>query len=103
MEKLRFGYHSDLFLPSCSGGYLHYDAFRKYLGDKTQAAIGRRLTSQACRHTMTSLFAGAGVPLETISRRLGHEDSGVTRKIYFHITEKLKERDNDIVRAVSVL
>lgn len=103
MEKLRFGYHSDLFLPSCSGGYLHYDAFRKYLGDKTQAAIGRRLTPQACRHTMTSLFAGAGVPLETISRRLGHEDSGVTRKIYFHITEKLKERDNDIVRAVSVL
>lgn len=102
LEKLRLGYQSDLFFPNESGGHLHYDAFRKYLGDKTQAAIGRRLTPQACRHTMTSLFAGAGVPLETISRRLGHEDSAVTRKIYFHITERLKEHDNDLIRAVSI-
>lgn len=102
LEKLRLGYQSNLFFPHESGGYLHYDAFRQYLGDKTQATIGRRLTPQACRHTMTSLFAGAGIPLETIARRLGHEDSAVTKKIYFHITERLKEHDNDLIRAVSI-
>lgn len=104
MEKLRFGYQSDLFIPSApKGGHLHYDAYRKYLGEKTEAVIGRRLTPHACRHTMTSLMAAAGVPLETIARRLGHEDSDVTKKIYFHITRKLREKDNEVLRMTSIL
>ena len=102
LEKLRLGYQSRLFCPDEDGGYLRYDSYRQFFGDVTERVIGRRLTPHACRHTMTSLLAGAGVPIETISRRLGHEDSAVTRKIYFHITERLKERDNALLTAVSV-
>jgi integrase len=101
-EKLRLGYQSHLFIPDEDGGFLRYDSYRQYFGDVTERTIERRLTPHACRHTMTSLMAGAGVPLETIARRLGHEDSAVTRKIYFHITERLKERDNALLARVSV-
>lgn len=88
-----FGCSSLLFFPVDDGGYLHYDAYRQYLGDVTWRVLGRRLTPHACRHTMTSLMAAAGVPLDTISRRLGHADSAITKRIYLHITEQMRERD----------
>lgn len=88
-----FGYPSALFFPADDGGYLHYDAYRQYLGDVTWRVLGRRLTPHACRHTMTSLMAAAGVPLDTISRRLGHADSAITKRIYLHITEQMREKD----------
>lgn len=82
-----------LFFHNESGTYICYEAYRHYLGGVTERTIGRRLTPHALRHTMTSLFAAAGVPLEVISRRLGHADSDITKAIYFHITEQLTDRD----------
>lgn len=52
---------------------------------------------------MTSLFAEAGVPLETITRRLGHSDSAITKKIYLHITKKQEERDAEMIRSVKII
>lgn len=92
-----------LFYPAPDGGYLHYDSYRQYLGDTTERVIGRRLTPHALRHTMTSLFAEAGVPLETITRRLGHSDSAITKKIYLHITKKQEERDAEMIRSVKII
>ena len=103
IEKIQYSHRSGIFYPDIKGGYLHYDSYRQYFGDQTEAVIGRRLTPHACRHTMTSLFAAAGVPLEAISRRLGHEDSRTTTEVYFHVTAGLKERDNEAVRKVKVL
>ena len=103
LEKLRLGYQSDLFIPDEDGGYIRYESYRHFLGERSEAAIGRRMTPHACRHTMTSLFAAAGVPLDVIARRLGHEDSAITRKIYFHITDQLREKDNGILKAVNIL
>ena len=54
------------------------------------------------RHTHTALLAEQGVPLDVISRRLGHEDSDITREIYYHVTEKQKEKDHEAVRRVSI-
>ena len=45
------------------------------------------------RHTHASLLAEAGYNLEAISRRLGHADSDITKKIYLHITEKMKQKE----------
>ena len=55
------------------------------------------------RHTYTSLMAEAGVPIETISRQLGHADSKVTRDIYMHVTERIKQADNERLEAVCIL
>ena len=92
-----------LFFPAPDGGYLHYNSYRQYLEDTTERVIGRRLTPHALRHTMTSLFAEAGVPLETITRRLGHADSSITKKIYLHITKKQEERDAALIRSVKII
>lgn len=50
-----------------------------------------RLTPHSLRHTHTSLLAEAGVSLEAIMDRLGHEDDRVTRTVYLHVTKSLKK------------
>lgn len=55
------------------------------------------------RHTHVSLLAEQGVSLETIARRLGHTTSKTTREIYFHVTEKLKARDEEVLARVNLI
>lgn len=43
------------------------------------------------------------VVYDLISRRLGHEDSKITRDIYIHITEKRKEKDNELIKNVHLV
>lgn len=92
-----------IFFPDTNGDYMRYDAYRKYLGETTEKVIGRRLTPHALRHTHTSLLAEKGVPLEVISRRLGHGDSEVTRQVYLHVTKGMEESDNELLSAISLL
>ena len=54
------------------------------------------------RHTHTALLAEQGMSLEAIARRLGHSSSQITKEIYFHVTEKLKQRDEDSLKNVSI-
>ena len=55
------------------------------------------------RHTHVALLAEQGLSLETISRRLGHKTSNVTKEVYFHVTEKLKNRDEEAISKISIL
>lgn len=52
---------------------------------------------------VSGISAAAGVPLEVIGRRLGHNDSKVTREIYFHVTESLKDKDAALLDAITLL
>lgn len=103
-RRLMFGLKEcNLFLFSKDGGFLHYDAYRKYLKENSIRLIGRQITPHALRHTHASLLLAQGIPVESIQRRLGHENSRVTREIYLHITEELKKRDNDSIGKISIL
>ena len=53
--------------------------------------IDIHITPHMFRHTHTSLLAEAGVDLVTIMERLGHKDDDVTKNIYLHITQSLKQ------------
>ncbi len=55
------------------------------------ANIQQHVTPHTFRHTHTSLLAEAGVDLVTIMERLGHKDDSITRDIYLHITQALKQ------------
>lgn len=79
------------------GRQIDYNAFRIYFERLTEKTIKKRLTPHALRHTHTSLLAAAGVPLDVISRRLGHADSSVTKEIYLHVTAELKDRDKALL------
>lgn len=105
MKKYKFerGIRSDLFICWEDGGYLHYDAFRRYLGKLSDKVLDHHITPHALRHTAASLLVAEGVPLETVSRQLGHSDSKITKEIYLHITKQLQEKDNEILKNASVL
>lgn len=98
-----FGCTSFLFFYGPDGSYLSYDAYRKYLKETTLKVTGRQLTPHALRHTMTSLFAEAGVPLDVISRRLGHADSDITKEVYMHVTAGLKKHDAEAIRNIRII
>ena len=102
-EQMRFAYRSDLFIPNSSGGYLHYDAYRMYLRKNCEKAIGRPLTPHALRHTHVAILAGAGVSLEAITRRVGHSNSKVTKEVYMHVTDQMRDRDAAEIKSVKML
>jgi integrase len=102
-EEMMFGYRSELFFPGIEGGYLSYSAYGKYFRENTENLLGRRLTPHSLRHTHTAMLAEAGVPLETISRRLGHADSKITKEVYMHVTQKMRQQDRDRLRHVKIL
>ncbi|MGI6003763.1 MAG: tyrosine-type recombinase/integrase [Lachnospiraceae bacterium] len=61
------------------------------------------MTPHALRHTHTAMLAEAGVPLEMISRRVGYADSKVTKEVYYHVTERMKNCARNRIRSVKIL
>lgn len=102
-RALEYGYQSDLVFADIDGNYISYDAYEKYLRENGERILNRKITSHVMRHTMTSLFAEAGVSLDVISRRLGHHDSKITRDIYYHVTKTQRKKDHEAVRQISIL
>lgn len=98
LDKFQGGYRSNLFFPG-----IHYYAYNKYLKETSEKILQHMITPHALRHTHVSLLAENGIPLDAISRRVGHEDSEVTRKIYLHVTEKQKEKDIEELKKVTIL
>lgn len=97
------GRRSELFFPDPNRGYINYDVYSKYFRENTEKIIGRRLTPHALRHTHVALLAENGVPLEVISRRLGHAHSDITKDIYFHVTKRLEQADADLIKGVKIV
>ena len=81
-------------------GPYSYDAYRIAFRRATKAVAGKILTPHSLRHTHTSLLAEQGIPLEVISRRLGHSDSRITKEVYLHVTDGQKAKDRDMLRDV---
>lgn len=80
-----------------------YFAYAKYFRENAEKLLGRSLTPHCLRHTHVALLAENGMPLDMISRRLGHQDSRITREVYFHVTQKLKDKENKMLQKVSIL
>lgn len=103
-QKIMCGYSkTPLFLASKNGQHISYCAYNKYLKDWSHKTIGRAITVHALRHTHASLLMEHGVSVDSISRRLGHDSSQITREIYLHVTEKLKGKDNEQIAQVKIM
>lgn len=72
------------------------------LRENAEKLLGKSVTTHFMRHTHVALIAEQGVPLDVISRRLGHADSKITRDIYFHVTKKMREKDNAAVANIQI-
>ena len=97
------GRSSEIFFPDPNHGYINYDVYAKYFRENTEHILGRRLTPHALRHTHVALLAENGIPLDVISRRLGHANSAITKDIYFHVTKRLKEQDANLIKKIKIV
>ncbi|MCD8020386.1 MAG: site-specific integrase [Clostridiales bacterium] len=102
IDSLAGGYRTDLFISSIHGTNLINGCDIRYLYAHIRDRIEKLGSAHTLRHTHTSLLAAEGVSLDAISRRLGHEDSNITRRVYLHVTEKLKERDNAQIAKIQI-
>lgn len=102
-QRLLLQYSSTLFLASKDGTHIKYYAYNKYLKETAIKVLKREITPHALRHTHASLLLEQGISIDTISRRLGHENSQITKEIYLHVTEKLKSKDNELLSQVKIM
>lgn len=59
--------------------------------------ISKKITSHFFRHTHVSKLAEMGMSLEDIKKRVGHKDVKTTEMIYYHITDKRKKKNENII------
>lgn len=64
--------------------------------------LDKPLSTHIFRHTHASKLAELGVPIELISKRLGHKDSTITRQIYLHVTKKTAARYSGLINSLDV-
>lgn len=86
-----------------TGAFLHPLSMDNQL-KKIQKALDlpKPLSTHIFRHTQASKLAELGVPIELISKRLGHKDSAITRQIYLHVTKKTAERYSGLINSFDV-
>ena len=94
---------SMLFFPDANGGYYPYPTFSKYLREVSERVLHRRCTPHITRHTHASMLFARGMDLQSVSSRLGHEDSQITKDIYLHRMEELKERENNQLNMIRLI
>ena len=80
-----------------------YPTYNKYIKRHSKKYVGKAVTPHALRHTHVALLAENGIPFDVIARRLGHENSDITKNIYFHVTQKLQEKDFNEVKEIHIL
>lgn len=94
---------STAFFPGTTKEHINFDCYAKYLRETSERIIGRRITPHTLRHTHASLLMEQGVDIDSISKRLGHNDSRVTKEIYLHVTKKLENKRNEQLRELKIL
>lgn len=94
------GIRTNLLFFTNRGNPIHRNLAGKAL---THVKSEKPLHPHIFRHTHVALLAEKGIPLEVIARRVGHEGTGITRAIYYHVTEKQKEKDEKAISKIKIL
>lgn len=100
--QLTEGVKTDLLFFNYDGRTITYNAYRSCL-KRMSKAIGHEITPHALRHTHASILAAQGMSYDAIARRLGHAGDGITKEVYLHVTQKLRELDNEAMKDVRIL
>ena len=96
------GSRTPYFVINQTGGMLSYVTTNNAFKRTCERVLKSKLTVHALRHTHVALMAEKGIDLKVIARRLGHSSSKITEDIYYHVTEKQREKDNAAIDAVRI-
>lgn len=102
-DKVRKNVDVDCLFWNKNGEPMEYAAFNNYLKKHSRAVLGRPISTHVLRHTHASLLAENGMRYDLIQRRLGHENSQITKDIYIHTTSGTKEKDREQVKGVHLI
>lgn len=69
------------------GSPVHPQTVSWHFGRAVRESGLPRLTLHGCRHSHATLLLERGVPLTTVSERLGHSSVSITGDIYAHVSE----------------
>ena len=94
MQTKMFGFKEIIFTNN-SGTYLGLNKPLTYLKRVIKKHKLKSITIHGLRHTHTTMLVKAGVPIEEIMDRIGHEDIQTTIGIYNHITKTQKNKTMD--------
>ncbi|HEY1978220.1 MAG TPA: tyrosine-type recombinase/integrase [Candidatus Baltobacteraceae bacterium] len=83
-----------------NGSIVNPRAFGDRVIELAQRANVKPITAHCLRDTHASLLASKGVPLEVVSKRLGHADIRTTAERYLHV---YRERDEEAARKFDTL
>ena len=107
--KRMMGIVSEIFFPDPKGDYLRHETVEKYFRENSERILKRRVTPHMLRHTHTSLMieaamtAGQNITLDDIAERLGHANSKITKDIYFHKTNLVRDATNRKLDLLKIL
>src|SRR4030095_14556769 len=89
-----------LYIPRECGHRIHHHLRRAYL--KVGDAANRRGARGPydLRHTAAMLLIEAGVPVKTVSKRLGHASVGITLSVYVHPTPAQHDQATAVLGAL---
>lgn len=62
----------------------------------------KHVSTHTFRHTHISLLAEANIPLKTIMERVGHNEPKTTLSTYTHVTDEMKEQEQQFLDTLSV-
>ncbi|PTI20924.1 tyrosine-type recombinase/integrase [Staphylococcus warneri] len=79
-------------------GLSHNAISKVFKKAKTKFDIEDEVTPYALRHTHASYLLSKGIPIEYISKRLGHSNIGITLDIYTHLLDEHKKEQGERVR-----
>lgn len=90
-EMLSEGYKTPFIFTTKTGGHYDTPTVRKSC-NRVYRKIGvREMGFHVYRHTFGSILANAGVPIQTVSKLMGHTDIGVTSKYYVNVGTDAKK------------
>lgn len=79
---------AELVFTTRGGTWIHPSNVRRSLRRLAERAVVRPIRVHDLRHTHASLALRAGVPIEVVSRRLGHGSVAITLDLYRHVYEE---------------
>lgn len=90
---------SGIIFYNSKGTYSTYNSLQEKLSLYEKTPLNFHLF----RHTLASLLIEKGVSVEAVARRLGHANTKITQEIYIHLTEKLKKKEDEIFKGISII
>jgi integrase len=95
LDMMAYGLRPSTLFYSRRGGY--------YIERLYNRALPPGIHPHMLRHTHVALLAEQGMSLEAIARRLGHDGTQTTKKVYYHVTEKTKKKDEEKMAQIRLL